>query len=317
VENLAPRSNGKVLVTLITKPEVWEIDPHMGTAHLVYEFPNASSTCGIVEYAPDQFAINVGNWSVATASPVAGSWSVWRLDLRVPRSHWRPAGAAWHLEMPVKVKDISEAIFLNGLISLPKSPTTLMASDSGAGKIYSINVDTGVYHTAITDAALQPNSSDPIKLGVNGIRMLPSDPSNIYAGNSLKRPRLVRIPIDPFSGDKAGPAETIVNDVPFATNLYAGADDFALENNGHAWITTDPSNTLYRASLTTGHIDIVAGGANSPLVAGLTSCQFGKSQVALSKGRLYIVTNGGLADPAAVGVVGGRLLSLDTDKLPF
>src|ERR1700761_4932125 len=47
VENIAVRSNGKLLVTLITAPEVWEVDPIESTASLVYKFPNASSALGI------------------------------------------------------------------------------------------------------------------------------------------------------------------------------------------------------------------------------------------------------------------------------
>ena len=63
VENLGQRANGKILVTLISAPEVWEIDPLTTppTAELIYRFPDATSALGIAEYQLDVFAVNVGN----------------------------------------------------------------------------------------------------------------------------------------------------------------------------------------------------------------------------------------------------------------
>jgi hypothetical protein len=40
VENLAARSNGKILVTLLNTPQVWEIDPTCDSAELLHEFPH-------------------------------------------------------------------------------------------------------------------------------------------------------------------------------------------------------------------------------------------------------------------------------------
>lgn len=51
------RRNGKILVTLIDTPQVWQIDPKDDSAELVHEFPDAISALGIVEYKPDVFAI--------------------------------------------------------------------------------------------------------------------------------------------------------------------------------------------------------------------------------------------------------------------
>jgi hypothetical protein len=44
-------------VTLINKPQVWQIDPARKSAELVHEFPDAISAMGIAEYGHDVFAV--------------------------------------------------------------------------------------------------------------------------------------------------------------------------------------------------------------------------------------------------------------------
>lgn len=312
------RSNGNLLVTLIQSPEVWEINPNAepAYAHMVFRFPDAISALGIAEIESDVFAVNVGNWSDLTLSPQVGSWSIWSLNLRSRSNEaTRYTTDHQHDVTAKKIGDISEAVFLNGLAVLPRSPNLLMTADSVAGVIYRFNWRTGEYSTAIDNAALKPNHSDPIKLGVNGIHVAASAPDVLYATNSLKRPTFFRIPISPFDGSQVGGTEIILENPPFRENEGAAADDFALDNNGYAWITSDPSNTLYRVSLTTGSVDIIAGGASSSIVAGLTSCMFGITETDKIHRRLFIVTNGGLAYPPRSGIVGGKVLALDTVDL--
>lgn len=57
VENIAVRSNGKILVTLINKPQIWQIDPTRNSAELLHEFPQAVSAMGITEYSYHVFAV--------------------------------------------------------------------------------------------------------------------------------------------------------------------------------------------------------------------------------------------------------------------
>jgi hypothetical protein len=312
------RSNGNLLVTLIQSPEVWEINPNVEPpdAHLVFRFPDAISALGIAEIEPDVFAVNVGNWSDVSDSPQIGSWSIWSLDLRGRNNDATRYKTRSHGCVTAKqIGHIPEAVFLNGLSVLPRSPGLLMAADSGAGVIYRFDWRTGEYSTAIDNAALKPNHSIPIELGVNGIHVAASAPDVLYATNSLKRPTFFRIPINPLDGSQVGSIEIIVDSPPFQENEGGAADDFALDNNAHAWITSDPSNTLYRVSLKSGSVEIIAGGANSSIVAGLTSCIFGVTEADKIRGRLFIVTNGGLAYPPSSGIVGGKVLALDTADL--
>ena len=299
VENLAIRSNGNILVTLIQKPEVWELDPHAEpvTPRLLYGFPDAISVLGIVEVEHDVFVMAVGNWSDVTDSPQAGSWSIWSLDLRKQKLQ---SVAGWSKKKPCvakKIGNISEAIFLNGLTILAGSSDLVLVADSIAGVVYRFNWRTGDYSVAIDDPALKPNGSTPIKLGVNGIHVNSFDPNGLYATNSLKTPTFFRIPINPHDGSQVGAAKTIVDIPPFPLNEGGAADDFALQDDKFAWITSDTSNTLYRASLNSGSVDVVAGAADSGLLAGVTSCAFGVTEPDKAHGRLYITTNGGIAYP--------------------
>jgi hypothetical protein len=67
VENLAVRTNGQLLVTLLSQPELYHVDPFQKTAPtLIHSFPNASGLLGIAEIEDDVFAVVAGNWSTTT-----------------------------------------------------------------------------------------------------------------------------------------------------------------------------------------------------------------------------------------------------------
>ena len=51
------RSNGKLVVTLVNVPQVWQIDPTTHSAELVHEFESADGVLGIAEYDSDIFAV--------------------------------------------------------------------------------------------------------------------------------------------------------------------------------------------------------------------------------------------------------------------
>jgi hypothetical protein len=73
VENLAVRSNGQVLVTLLTTPELVLVDPfNDGKQVVVHQFPNVVGLTGIAEIAEDVFAVASGNFSVKTFSSTPG-----------------------------------------------------------------------------------------------------------------------------------------------------------------------------------------------------------------------------------------------------
>ena len=318
VENLAVRANGKILVTLISAPEVWEVDPFATptTAELVYRFPDAISLLGIAEYAPDVFAVNVGNWSDVTATFEAGSWSVWSLDMR---EHGWEYGR--HLNEDSmqnackihKIADIPQALFLNGITTLSTNSSTILLADAGAGSIYRHDTVTGAYSIAIDNPALKPNASFPVTLGVNGIHFRPDEPDYAYFTNTFMPPAFARVPIDPIDGSQSGPVEIIVDSVA----EYMGApDDFTFDLAGDtAYIANGAFSGLLKVSVPGGETEVVLGGTDRSEVSGLTTRDFGRTEEDLKKRTLYITNTGGIAAPPPTGVIGGAVWALDTAEL--
>ncbi|KAK5125023.1 hypothetical protein LTR85_001214 [Meristemomyces frigidus] len=310
VENLAIRANGNILTTIIGRPEVWEVFPCNHTAQLVHTFPDATSALGIAEVEPDVFAIASGTFDLVTVTGTKGTWSIWTIDLSQHKSYQRADGG-WNASSfgAMKVADIPEAIFLNGMTTLASEHHTILVADSALGVIFKVNTATGVYSIAIDDSALKPNTSIPFALGVNGIQT--SGDGYLYFTNSAQAPFLARVLLS-ANGTAAGPVETILAESPYPTNNGFQADDFALDAESNAWITGDPSDYLVKVTPSGGATQVL-GGINSSVIAGDTAAQFGRT--ARDKKTLYIVTNGGLPYPPASGIVGGNVIAVDTEGL--
>ena len=315
VENLAVRANGKILVTLISAPEVWEVDPFATptTAELVYRFPDAISLLGIAEYAPDVFAVNVGNWSDVTSTFQAGSWSVWSLDMggRNADSGWSH-GAQPRCEAH-KITDMPSALFLNGMAALPANPSTLLVVDAGAGTIYRLDTVTGAHSIAINNPYLKPNATFPVILGVNAVHFQPGINDYVYFTNTFKSPAFARIPIHPTDGTQIGPVEVVVDSV---ADLEGAPDDFTFNAGGNAaYIANGAFDGLLKVDVPSGTTEVVIGGTDRSKIVGQTACHFGRTEEDLKKGTLYITNTGGIAVPPPRGIVGGSVFALDTALL--
>jgi hypothetical protein len=175
--------------------------------------------------------------------------------------------------------------------------------------LYKVNIDTGEYSVAVSDPALTPNTTAIAQLGVNGIHYRDG---YVYFTNSFRVADWYgRIPLNP-NGSATGPAEAIASGEHYPTNLGGLADDFALDPEGNAWVTGDPSAVLTKVTQS-GEVTVVAGGTNSTLLEGDTSAAFGRT--AKDEKTLYITTNGGLAYPVDGVITGGKVLALDTSGL--
>ena len=263
MENIAVRANGKILVTLVDVPEVWQIDPlaSPATAEVVYHFPDATSCFGIAEYAPDVFAVNVGTFDYHTVVAKAGSFSVWSVDMGSEQSHSGWHHRTKHGPKAHKIADIAPAEFLNGMTALPANPSTVLLGDTSAGLIYSLNTASGDYTVLIDDPALKPNQSAPVPIGVNGIHFAPGADDFVYFTNTLKRPMFSRIPVDPTTGTQTGSDEVVVES--FA-ELGGGPDDFAISGDGKAaYIADGALNGLLKVDLSSGKEAVLVGGTDS------------------------------------------------------
>jgi hypothetical protein len=195
------------------------LDPSQSTpsAELLYTFPDATACLGITETSPDIFAVVVGNVSLTTFNGVPGSFSIWSVNLQQSKK-------------PVvqKIAAIPQAKILNGLTHLQGNPDIVLAADSEAGIVYSLDIATGVSTVAIQNTALAPAGKG--SLGINGLHVGNSG-NNLYFTNSALG-TFASIPIDRNTGIATGQVMIIAT----AAKGYI-YDDFAIDNQGNSWIT--------------------------------------------------------------------------------
>ncbi|KAL0258216.1 hypothetical protein SLS55_007389 [Diplodia seriata] len=284
VENLAIRQNGNLLVDLVDRPEIYQIDPNGNgsSPSLVYRFSGVTSVFGIAEISTDVFTVVTGNFSLSTFAATQDSFGVYQVDL---------SGSETGVK---KIADLPEAEFLNGMTTL--NSNSVLVSDSQAGVVYRVDIATGEYELVLDDATMKPPSNASIPIGVNGIRILGG---YLYYQNLFAK-LFCRVAIDSTTGKPTGPYETL------ATNAYA--DDFAITDQAVAYAANGFENEILKIT-TAGSVEVVAGSLTSTLVEGATSAMFGKTSQDSSV--LYVTTGGGLAAPInGTYTEGGKIVAL-------
>ncbi|KAJ5086238.1 hypothetical protein NUU61_007545 [Penicillium alfredii] len=276
VDNLALRSDGSLLFTLLDAPEVWSVNTASGNASLVHSFPNATSCFGITEIDDDVFAVVVGNFSTKTYKPTAGSFSVQKLDFsrggskKEDRTLAHPAAS--------KIAALPEAQALNGMTSFTRKSHLVLIADSPKGAVWKVNTKTGDYGVALNDTTMLPAEGQALPLGINGLRVV--DDYLYYS--STTRMQFCRVKVD-HEANAAGDYEVI------ASGFLP--DNMDVASDGTAYIATDPQNSVVRIT-PKGQISLVAGGQLSTQIPGPTSCRLtpdGKT--------LYVGTSGGQVAP--------------------
>jgi hypothetical protein len=281
VENLAVRSNGNLIITLLSAPDVYELNPFVANPSptLIYTFPDANGAAGIVETSPDQFAILV----VKTGGfQIGGSYGLWNLDLRSGQSK----------VTPIVVK-VPGARLMNGLALLP-SRAAVLSTDTFNGVIYRVDLKTGASNIAMDK---EVKAGYFTTFGLNGLRIRDR---YAYFTNTLTG-FFGKIPIDPVSGAAMGKVDVL------ATGLL-GVDDFALGPEADsAYISY-----LFKSQVIfvkNGAKDVVAGSMASGAINGPCSAQFGRT--AKDSKTLYVVTSGQYSLPGVdVGTGGGKVVAL-------
>ena len=294
VENIAARLNGQLLVTFISSPVVYQVDPFGAkTPALVHEFPESLAALGIAEIQHDIFAVISGNWSDKTFSGTTGSFSVWKVDVRSFES-----GVDGRIISPAtvtKISDFPEGVFLNGLTLLDKNMGTILIADSGAGVVLKVNTNSGEHEVIIDDPLMKPKPGVFPVLGVNGIHI---HDGFLYFTNTFEN-TFNKVPIHP-DGAAIGPAMTVSHDGP--------GDDFAIDAAGNAYVTQGAENTVVEITAEGGGFTIV-GNLNSTVIAGSTAAQFGRTL--LDRNVLYVTTNGGIAGPVDGYIIdGGKVVAI-------
>ena len=289
VENIAVRSNGQLLVTLFTSPDLYQIDPFQKdpTPRLVATFPETIGTLGIVEIEDDVFAITKGNVSLATATITPKSFSVWKADFQ-------------HKDTPVlsKITNLPNAIFLNGITTVKKGSKFLLTADSLGGVIWRVNIETSEYDLMLNDTTTQPTG--PLVEGGFGVNGVHTKDGFLYFTNSNRG--FFRVPIHE-DGTQAGAVEAITD--------FAPSDDFTFDKKGDAYVSRGAVDLIVKVT-PTGTVTPLAykNTDASVLIEGNTAVQFGRTERDCS--TLYVTTNGGQTGLVnGTSVQGGRVLAID------
>ena len=312
LDNLAIRSDGSILTTLVTSADVYEIQPSAAKPNpkLIHHFDDATAVIGITEETvPDSFQVATVNVSVKTVETVPGSIAVWRIRFSAQGKDAPEVTLTAHLP---------EVNFPNGLATL--NDQVLLLADCFNGNIVTINTRTGVSKVVITDPILSPNSNFPI--GINGLKVHhgvhkklkateESELSTTLFFTNSAQDIFGSIPIDSETGVQIGPASIIAHGLagngPGQTpqSLY---DDFDIDSHAKtAYLATIGGNTILCADIANGHQEIIAGNLNSTEIAEPTA-------VRLAKGgkKMFVTTAGGMSVPVnGDEIVGGQLLEID------
>jgi sugar lactone lactonase YvrE len=162
----------------------------------------------------------------------------------------------------------------------------------------------------LDDPTLKPNLTASVKIGVNGVHVYRDQ---LYFDNTFRSPLLARVPFHPESAKKAGPVEVLFKAASFPLNEANGqADDFSFDSEGNIWLASR-SSSVVKLDIRKKTQKLIAGGPDDPTLIGTTATAFGRTKK--DKDVLYITTNGGLSDPSVVGVIGGKVLALNTKGL--
>ncbi|KAG0645186.1 hypothetical protein D0Z07_9233 [Hyphodiscus hymeniophilus] len=300
VENLAVRTNGQLLLNILTAPEMYLLDPVVsGVPDLIFTFPEALGLGGIVELQTDIFYVNTGNFTLQTGS-VNGSAIVWRVDMRqVGRGDLNKVVVEKVVEMP-------EALTLNGMdvLSRTESGGILLIADSGLGVLWKLDVTTKEYSTILALPEMKSPPPPSLQNGLDGIRVRDGF---LYFTNN-EGDTFSRVLID-TQGHAVGPTQSIA--FPFG-------DDFAFDSKGNIWVTSDQGDRVIVLEAGRAYVNATVEGSSTQLtaVAGVTACKFGRSVATMH--LLYASTNGGLSNPINGTLTeGGQVLAIDTSSFKF
>ncbi|KAI1302462.1 hypothetical protein F5Y03DRAFT_361596 [Xylaria venustula] len=285
VENLAVRTNGQLVTTVSSTPDLYQVDPQNGCSPvLLHSFTGFTSLVGITETATDIFQVVVGNSSLATFEGTEGSFSIFQVDLTsLPAC---PSSLDLQISETAHVPD---AVFLDGLTTLSQDANTILAADINLGVVWRIDISTGESSIIIDDPLMKPGTVSNV-IGIDGIKIDAGDLIFTNPGQNI----IGKIPID-TSGDPEGTASVVV---------AVGGDDFAVDFATQMLFSVGGSGNLTEVILATGQ-DL-----NLTMLPGPTACQFGRTET--DQGCLYVTTSGGDAAYAQTPIlVGGAVFSVD------
>ncbi|KAL8669688.1 MAG: hypothetical protein Q9168_005730 [Polycauliona sp. 1 TL-2023] len=280
LENLAVRSNGQVLVTVLTTPDLYQVNPSNGKATLIHRFTNHLSLFGIAELGNDIFYVIAGNYSQPMSTNTVGAWDVYRVNMGV--THNRVTLAS----------HFPNAVLLNGMAVLNAKTGLLLIGDAGAGVVYRLNVNTGVKTVVIDDPSMKPPAGTPV--GIDGLQV---HKNTLYFSNA-NGGTFNKIPLRAV-GTAAGPVVVLTRDLDI--------DDFTFDKLGRIYLTVTFSDEVYRLDVGSTTPHVIAGPSSK--LDGPSACKFGRTGA--DRNTLYVTTNGGLGVADNSSHPGGTLSRIE------
>lgn len=256
IENSILRSNGHILFTTLTNPQLYTLDPAASTptAEVVDALPGVTALTGIAEVAPDVFAVIGG---------VRGSYNytsetIFTVDF---------TGTSANATVVKTVATLPDAVMLNGMATLPSNPNVLVIADSRLGCLWRVDITTGAVAKSFSSTLMNATAGAAQPIGIDGLK-ISDDGAYAYFSN-VNREYLGRLPIY-----DNGTVLVATGDIEVVTE-FPGTDDWDdFQLNGTvAYGAQDPSY-LSKVDLETGELEVVAniteisGGPTSVLLAG-------------------------------------------------
>lgn len=270
IENLAVRSNGGIVATVLTAPQLLYFDPtgYSKVPRVIHTFPApATGLTGITEVEPDVFYVTSLNFTFKESllSLPKGTGVVWKVNMTGSNSPLRPA-----VSRVAKLPDIQSP---NGILALP-STNRLLIADSIFGVVWRLNISSGK-----TDVILNSTlTHSTLEIAVealherDGYLYFSNAGAGIYA----------RVSIDRF-GSTTGKPELLTQ------NSTVGLDDFKLYGGrgSEAALLCDDANDhlVYSSGLSSSSFVSFAN------IKGPTSIAFGRRRG--DEHNLYVTSNGG------------------------
>lgn len=291
LENFAIRSDGSLLVSVLSHKQLWYVPPYSGTRvepSPLYTFD--VMPMGIVEPEPDVFYVAVGH---------VGRARLCRFDLR----GWSPGKPV----TPHVVVELENGVgMVNG--SCLVGPRTILVADCFASKIWRIDLDaSGMSATAREwlqheSMAHDPQGPMPEQPGVNGVRYAAKTHYVYYT--STAQQLFMRVAVNPHTLDPVDEPELVARGMM--------GDDFCIDEEGEvAYVTTHRENTIDRISLTpeknAGPRNSVIGVPVVDLMIGPTAAAWGRNPAEHDR-FVYITTDGGIKAPMPDGLRPAKVL---------
>ena len=292
LENLAVRSNNQVLLTLLSEPSLYLVDPLSPSyPTLIRSFAPSTALLGITEGAPDVFYLIAGIYDPATRTPTNGSFGIWEIDFNT-RTYGYGSSASSSGPRFRKVADLREGRLPNGLPFLP--PTHLLIAESFLGAVIRVDIPTGKSKIVIRDASTAPAGS--LRFGINGLRLRGD---HLYYTNSGTN-ALFRVSIHK-DGTTKGKAEVISTDIDLPDDIDVG------KGEKEVFVTENFGNQVSLFDVRTREKVVLASNASTEgLTVGSTSVRLGRG----SKREVFVTTSGGVGSEGGLGS-SGKLLRIE------